>query len=66
MHPFYNAYGGGGGAAAAANAAVDHLYEDNNWVAPPTNTPMKDIEGRRRLRVYLIMCIVRRFSNFLL
>lgn len=41
MHPFYNAYGSGGG------NVVEHLYDDNNWVAPPSNTPMKDIEGRR-------------------
>jgi len=39
MHPFYNTYGSGGN--------VEHLYDDN-WVAPPSNTPMKDIEGRRQ------------------
>ncbi|XP_060841854.1 T-box transcription factor TBX10-like [Rhopalosiphum padi] len=36
MHPFYNTYGNGGN--------VEHLYDDN-WVAPPSNTPMKDIEA---------------------
>ncbi|CAI6353179.1 unnamed protein product [Macrosiphum euphorbiae] len=36
MHPFYNTYGSGGN--------VEHLYDDN-WVAPPSNTPMKDIEA---------------------
>lgn len=40
MHPFYNPYGNSGN--------VEHLYEDNNWIAPPSNTPMKDIEGRRQ------------------
>jgi len=39
MHPFYNTYGSGGN--------VEHLYDDN-WVVPQSNTPMKDIEGRRQ------------------
>lgn len=42
MHPFYNAYGTGGG------HVEQHLYDDN-WVAPPSNTPMKDIEGSRQI-----------------
>lgn len=47
MHPFYNAYGN------ASGGIVEHLYDDN-WVAPPSNTPMKDIEGE--CQTYIFSC----------
>lgn len=57
MHPFYNAYG-----CNAGGNVAEHLYDDNNsWVAaaPPSNTPMKDIEGRAadRPRAFILFLI---------
>lgn len=53
MHPFYNTYGNGGN--------VEHLYEDN-WVAPPSNTPMKDIEGISAKLMFSCAKKLNRFS----
>lgn len=56
MHSFYNAYSNSGN--------VEHMYDDN-WVEPQSNTPMKDIEGKREIAMLSNICYIFLFICYL-